>query len=213
MKIIFVKAENPSPRESLCQTGNNFMILNGTLIWLININIAGLKPIFLKSSLYYSGWLVARPGWKNNLSWCIQFIIFNLLQFIIQDGLLHHVGGRGKSTTESLYLWIWQVSFDSIIIIGIIVVIIIIIIIILFFISFNNIFCRQVIGWGVQPREPGDEREGFRWVINILLLPIKMKWPQFWGWKVNQIVPNISISFKLIKVFISSQNILPPHLT
>ena len=27
---------------------------------------------------------------------------------------------------------------------------------------------RQVIGWGVQPREPGDEREGFRWVATFI---------------------------------------------
>ena len=47
----------------------------------------------------------------------------------------------------------------------IIIVVVIIIIIILFFISSypsDNISSRQVIGWGVQPREPGDEREGFR---------------------------------------------------
>ena len=30
--------------------------------------------------------------------------------------------------------------------------------------SYHFTFARQVIGWGVQPREPGDEREGFRWV-------------------------------------------------
>ena len=97
-----------------------------------------------------AGWFAVPPGWKKQANDRIfspvdltGFLLFFYLSpedsivFLISN---HHQGqGRNIFGTDR-HICLAPVTHQS----------------------YHFIFARQVIGWGVQPREPGDEREGFR---------------------------------------------------